>query len=212
MMPVMNGLEMVRQLRNNQQTNTIPVIMITAKTTQEDLEEGLRAGANTYLTKPFRSSELLLRINHILAERTMLRDKFALVEKEVNEVGDEGKVLSEEDKDFVTAFTNVVYDQMKLCDINIKQTAERMFTSERQLRRRITDITGMNPSSYIFKIKIDYACHLLKNDSKCSIKDVALQCGFSDLSQFSRGFKKYMGCTPMQYRKINGVAQNDDEE
>ena len=156
------------------------VIIITAKATQEDLEEGLRAGANAYIFKPFSGKELQIRVNWILMERRMLWEKYQLANQQVSDMG---KELSKDDQAFISKFTN------QLC------------MSKSTLRRKLNDLTGESPVNYITKIRVDYAKQLLKGNPDLTINEVGMRCGFSDQAYFSRIFKQQVGVSPLQYRK-----------
>lgn len=198
MMPGMDGMELCRKLRATSQTSTIPIIIVTAKATQEDLEEGLKAGANAYLFKPFSSNELRIRIAWILTERRMLSEKFALANIAVNEL--DGK-LSTADMEFISRFTNFVYNDMRSTNIDHAELANKLNMSMSTLRRKISDISGESLSNYITRIRINYACQRLKSHPEESVSAVGLCCGFSDNAYFSRQFKQIAGVSPSQYRK-----------
>jgi len=198
MMPGIDGLEVCRRIRQNVNTRTIPVIILTAKTTQEDLEEGLRAGADAYLFKPFSGEELRIRVEWLLAERRMMREKFQLSSMQMKEAK---QALKLDDKQFLTDFTNIIYEQMRQTSIDTDLIAERLCISRRTLQRRINAITGSTISNYITKIRIDYARQLLKEHPNMPISEVGMRCGYVDAAYFSRTFSRLMGLSPAQYRK-----------
>lgn len=198
MMPGMDGLELCRRLRNTHATATIPVIVITAKTSQEDVEAGLKAGANVYLTKPFSGKELRIRMNWILTERRMLREKFLLSTLEIDEAHPN---LPKEDLAFISQFTNAIYDHMQDENFDIEALALKFCMSPRSLRRKVSELTHTSVSTYISKIRIDYAKQLLKRYPDLPVNEVAMRSGFYDQSYFSRVFKQAVGTTPIQFRK-----------
>lgn len=198
MMPGMDGLEMCRRIRADRTIGTTPVIVITAKTTQDDLEAGLRAGASAYLFKPFSASELRIRVEWILAERRMLHDKYQLAAQQVN---DAKTVLSQEDKDFVSHFTNTIYNQLHSTEIDLDALADHLCMSRRTLQRKVNDLAGMSLTAYITKIRTDYARQLIRRRPEMPVSEVAQACGFSDRSYFDRMFKQSFGVTPAQYRR-----------
>ena len=174
------------------------MIIITAKATQEDLEEGLRAGANAYIFKPFSGKELQIRVNWILMERRMLWEKYQLANQQVSDMG---KELSKDDQAFISKFTNLIYDQMRSVEIDIESLAMELCMSKSTLRRKLNDLTGESPVNYITKIRVDYAKQLLKGNPDLTINEVGMRCGFSDQAYFSRIFKQQVGVSPLQYRK-----------
>jgi len=198
MMPVMDGLQLCRLIRANRDTNTIPVIVITAKTSQADLEVGLKAGANAYLFKPFSGNELRIRIESILNERHMLHEKFLLANHEIN---DTKLARTKEDQEFISHFTNLIYDQMREINIDLDALAMELAMSKSTLQRKVTSLTGNSLTSFISKIRTDYAQQLLKRHPDLTISEVAMRCGFSDPAYFSRIFKQNVGVSPAQYRK-----------
>ncbi len=202
MMPEMDGMELCRRIRFGDDTCTIPIIMITAKTAQEDLEAGLKAGANAYLFKPFSGNELRIRLEWILSERQKLREKFMLAAKEVDDaksgVHDE---MSVEDKGLLSQFTGIIYDQMSDSEIDLDAVATKMCMGKRTLRRKIIELTGCSLVKFVSKIRLDYAEQLLLNNVELSIGEIALQSGFNDLSYFSRTFKQAYGVSPVQFRE-----------
>lgn len=198
LMPEMDGLEMCKAIRSSQKTSTIPIIIITALTSQDELEKGLRAGANAYIYKPFSGNELRIRVEWILTERRMLQEKYQLA---ANQVKNMKNGLPGEDLQLISKFTNLVYDQMRDVDINIDVLALEMCMSKSTLRKRISDITGDSLNNYITKIRVDYAQQLLKRSVDLSVGEIALRCGFSDQAYFSRIFKQFTGISPLQYRK-----------
>lgn len=198
MMPGMDGMELCKKVRSTPETSTIPIIIISAKAEQEDLEEGLRAGANAYLFKPFSVSELLIRVEWILTERRMLQEKFTLAAEQIDNI----KItMTQTDRDFISRFTNAVYNQMRTTDIDHDLLAQTLCMSKSTLRRKISDLTQDTLSNYITKIRIDYARQLLKRYPEDTIANISQRCGFSDQAYFSRQFKRLTGLSPVQYRK-----------
>ena len=189
---------MCRRIRADRTIGTTPVIVITAKTTQDDLEAGLRAGASAYLFKPFSASELRIRVEWILAERRMLHDKYQLAAQQVN---DAKTVLSQEDKEFVSHFTNTIYNQLHSTEIDLDALADHLCMSRRTLQRKVNDLAGMSLTAYITKIRTDYARQLIRRRPEMPVSEVAQACGFSDRSYFDRMFKQSFGVTPAQYRR-----------
>lgn len=198
MIPGIDGLELCRKIRSSESTNTIPVIIIAARATQEDLETGLKAGANAYLFMPFSGNELRIRIEWILTERRMLREKYLLVSQEMNEINPR---ISQKDREFITQFTNAIYEQIQEVNIDPDLLAQKLYMNKQMLRRKISNITHTTLPNYISKIRVDYAKQLLKRYPELSINDVSIRCGFCDHAYFSRTFKQIIGVSPTQYRK-----------
>ena len=208
MMPVMDGLTLCRNIRNNDVTSHIPIIVITAKVTEEERIEGLKAGADAYLTKPFNSDELKTRVDKLLEQRAILSQKYAkeldtLIDQDGNQTeqtADSKTNISEIDRRFLTKVTDCVYvmlNNQKSVDVNT--VAERVCMTYGQFNRKLTMLTGYTPAQYIQRIKIKKAQRLLLSRPELCFNDISEQCGFSDYSNFVRAFKNICGITPTQY-------------
>ena len=198
MMPGMDGLDLCRKLRASHTTSTTPVIIVTAKTSQEDMEAGLKAGANAYLFKPISSNELRIRVEWLLTERRLLQEKYQLAAYEITAAK---RTLTHKDQEFMRAFTHAVYDQINQSEINLDELASRLCMSRRTLNRRVHEVMDQTPAAYVTKIRIDYANQLLRSRPELAIVEVANACGFNDRSYFDRTFRAEMGVTPAQFRK-----------
>lgn len=200
MMPGMDGLELTRQIRADELTSHIPVIVVTAKVTEQDRIEGLKAGADAYLTKPFNSDELQTRVKKLMEQRRMLREKYAS-----ETIGDKnpenGKDLpTPADRAFTNRLTDVIYllvNSGKSADM--QAIASKMGMSYSQLYRKTIAVTNMTPAQYAQRIKVAKAKRMLKAHPETPLAEIALQCGFSDYSNFVRAFKNLTGKTPTQF-------------
>ena len=201
-MPLMDGIEMCRQLRQSRQLCHIPVIMLSARNADLDRVRGIEAGADAYLVKPFVSEELKAWVDHLISNRQMLRKAFAQsyvgIEQQVNEavqpLEDNASFLlefaREVDKQFVTGGK-----------IDMDKIALSFKMGESQLKRKIQTLTGKNVSAYIIQLRMEKAMRLLQESSpETLISTIAEQCGFLDVAYFSRVFRQYYGMTPSQAR------------
>lgn len=200
MMPEMDGYELCSQIRSSDLLNHIPIIVITAKSTEEDRIKGINIGADAYLYKPFNAEELNSQVNMLLESRRLLRNKFSNIDEKESRQNDDA-TLSSEESDFLNKLTDVVYSLMNNNDLNIENISSRMFMSSSQLRRRILSITGETTSTYILQIRISKAKRLLDASIDMPIGDIAMKCGFDDNAHFTRSFKIVTQMTPSQYRK-----------
>lgn len=203
MMPGMSGLEVCRKIRANEIINHIPIIIITAKITEADRVAGLEAGADAYLAKPFNSAELRTRVEKLVEQRNMLREKYSQIE-EVTEQPDNTPIDRniESDRRFLTKLTDRVYIMMNNeKEIDVKQLASQMCMSYTQFYRKLSALTGHTPTSYLQRIRIRRAKQLLDRNPEINFRDVAQQCGFTDYSNFVRAFKNVCGITPTQYQR-----------
>lgn len=207
MMPGMDGLEVCRQVRGNEIINHIPIIVVTAKITEEERIKGIEAGADAYLSKPFNTEELRTRVEKLLAGRKLLQEKFAKMSVELKKEEEEGvEPPKEADLRFLTKVTSVVYMQLsKNKDVDVSAIASYMCMSPRQFHRKINALTGYSPSIYIQRLKIRKACNILDKDPKISFMEVADLCGFDAYPNFVRAFKNVCGVTPTDYRRKSHI-------
>lgn len=206
MMPEMDGLEVCEQLKANELTDHIPIIIMTARINDKDRFRGLQAGADAYLNKPFDSEELIMRVEKLLEQRERLRKKFSKTLKEAKIKTDNNAMkengLRPIDRSFLLKVTEKIHFHLsKNQDIDINLLASDMCLSYIQFYRKMVAVTGMTPVNYLLRIKIQKAQQLLDNNPTMSFKDVAELSGFSDYSNFLRSFKKICDVTPSQYIK-----------
>ena len=195
MMPQMDGMEMCRRIRADIMTCHIPIIMVTAKGTDADRIKGLEAGADAYMTKPFSSGELSTRVEKLLEQRRILRDKYSRQGTAAKE-----PTISEADRQFLTRCTDHVHRLISSSrQVDVAAVASCMCMSYSQFYRKLSAVTGSTPTQYIQRIKVKKAQRMLDANPQMSFKDVAEQCGFSDYSNFVRAFKNVCDITPTQY-------------
>ena len=195
----MDGLQLCRSIRKNEMTSHIPIIIITAKTTEEDRIKGLEAGADAYLVKPFNSEELMVRVRKLMERQQLMRNKYALAEMDDDSMNP--AELTQQDRTFMNRLVDVVYRQMGVGQVDMDSIAQQMAISRTQLNRKVLAITGENASAYVMKLRLARAKRLLKANIETPVGDVAMKCGFDDVAYFSRIFKQTFQMTPSQYRK-----------
>lgn len=198
MMPEMDGYELCREVRSSAILNHIPIIVITAKCEEKDRIRLLEAGADAYLQKPFNAEELRIRINKLLEQRRLLREKYTHA---LHEGTEQSVELSSLDKDFLGRLTNIIYAQLSDSTLNSSSVADKMCMSKSQLNRKIRTITGYNTAAYILQMRMEKAKRMLAS-TDTPISDIAMKCGFEDASYFGRVFKQAFNITPSQYRKM----------
>lgn len=208
MMPCMDGLQLCRHIRQEQLTCHIPIIVVTAKVTEESRLKGLEAGATAYLNKPFNSDELILLVKNLLLQQQLLQQQFA----DRNEVHQAQKntpdnevlssVAASLDQRFLDKLHNIVLESMKDQHTDIEYLAPLMAMSQTQLRRKISAITGCSPAKYIMQLRIEEAKNLLRQYPAITIIEVAFSTGFADNAHFTKVFHRYTDMTPMQYIKL----------
>lgn len=201
MMPGVDGLEVCRQVRANEIIDHIPIIVVTAKITEEERIKGLEAGADAYLTKPFNTEELRTRVEKLIERHRGLYNRFS---ENANKDKQQGTQLTDVERRFLAKVSDFIYLQINYKKgVEVSQIASAMCMSERQFYRKINAITNDTPTAYIQRVKINKAKNLLDRDSQMSFGEIADICGFNDYSNFVRTFKKVYGVTPTEYRRSN---------
>ena len=191
MMPKMNGLELTEKLKQTPATRTIPVILLTAKSTKRETVEGFTSGADDYLTKPFDTSELIMRVNAQINARKVIRDNLAVEESaEIAGVNANDPFLAQLNKQVMAHISDPRF--------NVEMLAKLMHMSRDTLTRKCNKTINQSPLAYIRHVRMHHAAVLLKNDS-ISVSEVAYGLGFESLAYFSRTFKKHTGKTPTEY-------------
>ena len=191
MMPVMDGLEFTRQLKQNMATSHIPVILLTARSLSEQREEGYGTGADSYLTKPFSGSVLLARVDNLLRSRTMLRSLFSGDKKE--EVAEEQ--LGSRDQTFINRLRDSIRQNMGDSDFTVERLGEEVGLSRVQLYRKVKALTGQTPVDLLKKARLERARLLVEKTDK-SISEIAYEVGFTAPSYFNKCFKDEFGVSP----------------
>ncbi len=198
MMPEMDGLELCQKVRAHEAISHVPIIIVTAKTTEEDRIRGIEAGADAYLYKPFNAEELNIRVSKLLEQRQLLREKFAKAMAEGTNADDS---LTATDREFLGKLTDLVYSLMGRSETDVETIASHLAMSASVLRRKLTAITGQTPATYIMQIRMSNAKRLLDAHPDWSVSDVATRCGFNDNTHFTHTFKKFYGISPTQYAR-----------
>lgn len=196
MMPNKDGLTLCREIRASVLLNHIPVILLTAKSTQEDRLKGLQLGADAYIRKPFHLNELLIQIETLIENRRLLKEKYmrTLLKGEVSEGKEAGM-------EFLQKATDIVYNEIQNSHFSTVTLAERLCVSPSQLNRKLSAVSGYTPSLFIMNLRVNCAKKKLASGDK-PIGQIAEECGFYDLAYFSRIFKKLTHVSPSQYRRL----------
>ncbi len=204
MLPGMNGLELCGRLRNSERTAAIPVLMLTAKATEEDKIEGFRVGADAYLTKPFKRTELLNRIRTLIDIRARITQSLSLKLPNIrlNESGGE-------DHDFVRQIVKTVQGHYGNPEFDVSALAKEMGYSRRRLYQLYTEATGQSPGQFLRDFRLQYAEKLLLHRVG-NVSQVAYRAGFKSPSHFSSLFKRKFGLSPSQYAER--ATKSPDEQ
>jgi signal transduction histidine kinase/DNA-binding response OmpR family regulator len=197
MMPEMNGLEFVQKLRNELSTCHIPVIMLTARASQQQKIEGIEQGADAYIEKPFTPQYLQVRIRKLLDSRKKLQEYFS---KTLHFPEKESDMTGAFDKKFLEKVESVLQANHTRSDFSVEEFGQLVGLSRIHLYRKIKALTGLTPSEFVNKYRLHRAVQKLKNNEN-NISGIALEVGFSSAAYFSKRFKEEFGYNPSEYIK-----------
>lgn len=219
MMPVMDGIELCRMVKSNEETASIPFVMLTARLAAEHRVEGLESGADDYITKPFNIDMLNLRIRNLLgwARRSARR---SFLDKNKEEMKDSSQPkeraipkgelgdfeMTANDRKFLADVDKYIKDMMGDPDTSVESMSAHLCMSRVQLYKRMVSLTGTTPSEYLRAKRIKRAEELIHSD-ELNISEIAYTVGFNNPRYFSKYFQEAYGLTPSQYKKkLNGES------
>lgn len=193
MMPEMDGYELTDHIKHNEIYSHLPVILLTAKTTEDDQQKALLTGADGYITKPFKIRDLQLRIDNLIANRQRIHSETLT---QVEEPADD---MNPEDREFLDRATQCVHRHISDSDYDREAFAADMGTSVSTLYNRLRDLTGKSMANFIRDIRIQEACKIAKNERNTRVSDIAYRVGFRDAKYFATAFKRITGKQPKEY-------------
>lgn len=197
MMPVMDGIECCRLLKQELQTSHIPVILLTACALDEQRIEGFESGADSYISKPFNSKVLEARVRNLLGNRKRLKQFFgdgASLAKEN---------VSDTDKGFVEKFKKLIEESLSDSGLNVEDLGRSMGMSRVQLYRKIKSLTNYAPNELLRIARLKKAASLLASSDK-TVAEITYEVGFTSPSYFSKCYKEYFGESPTEFLKRKG--------
>jgi CheY-like chemotaxis protein len=198
MMPGMDGNELTRRLKEDANTSHLPVILLTAKTQDEDRQESLRIGADDYVTKPFKMGELKLRINNIVENRKRIRREYKAQTIEESRLKAQ-KASPSADELFLQKAIDCVYAHLTDSDFDRDAFAAEMGASASTLYNKLRSITGLNVSAFIRDLRMKEAKRLALTHPDLRVSDLAYKVGFKDPKYFATCFKKEFGIQPSEF-------------
>lgn len=195
-MPVMDGIELSRRLKNDEKTSHIPIILLTAKSGQESKIEGLETGADDYLTKPFATKELQIRIKNLINIRRKLQEKYGSKDFVTPKRSEEKKLSNLEEK-FMNKVIEVIEHHLSEEDFSIEQFGKEVGMSRVQLHRKLKALSGKSASNYLRSVRLNKAKQMIEEE-KGNISEIAYSVGFSSPQYFTRCFKEEFGYPPSE--------------
>ena len=197
MMPEMDGLELTRTIKSDPNYNHLPIILLTAKTQEEDIKEALQNGADEYLKKPFRLGDLKLRIDNIIENRKRMQTELSQMTEEevVNTIAN----TPSPDEIFVNQALELVHAHIEDESYDREALAADMGASTSTLYNKLRSITGMHVSAFIRDVRMKEAKRLAMENPKLRVSDLAYSVGFHDPRYFATCFKKHFGTQPKEF-------------
>lgn len=198
-MPGLSGIDLCRMIKTDISTCHIPVVLLTAKTGIRQNLDGLYAGADDYISKPFNVKILAARCNNLMNNRIMLRNKFS------HEVLTTPQILATNpmDKKLLDKVTKAIENHIDDTGLNAETLTSEIGISRTKLFLKLKSIIGMTPSDFILTVRLEHAATMLTENPELNISEIADRLGFSSPRQFSRFFKAKYGIIPKQYRENN---------
>lgn len=208
MMPVMTGVEMCMQMKENILICHIPVVLLTALDTPEQNLDGLKRGADDYITKPFNARILLARCNNLIRNRLLTQSRFA---KEVTASLDL-LVTNPLDKTFLDKVSKVVNEHIDNVDFDIAVLCKELGVGRTLLHTKFKALTGMTPNEFILNHRLKLGAQLLHTESYLQISEIADRLGFGSPRYFTRCFKNQYGISPLEFRKNETQVEQAEKE
>ena len=207
MMPEMRGDELCQVVKEDIETSHIPVVLLTALNSDQNIIDGLKTGADEYIVKPFNLGILRATIANLLSNRALLRNKYANLELSDSQHNTECLNCSNDlDWKFIATVKQHVDQHMDDPNFNVDMLCNLMNMSRTSFYNKIKALTDQAPADYIRIIKLQRAIQLLK-EQKYSITEISEMTGFNDAKYFREVFKKYFKVSPTQYIKDNGTGK-----
>lgn len=198
MMPGTDGLDFTQQVKRNKHTMHIPLIILSAKTSEEERIEGLDSGADVYISKPFSINLLQATVVRLLENRNVLREYYNSAASAYVYAG--GDLISKEHQSFADEVTKVIDEHLTDTELTPETLAELMSISPRNLYRKFSDANMPTPKDYIKTYRINVAARWLTT-TNTTIQEIIYKTGFNTRSQFYTEFRKHFGMTPKEYRE-----------
>lgn len=202
-MPRMDGLQLMRAIRADVTMSHLPILVVSARVENSERMEGVEAGAEVYLEKPFMNEELLLRVKTILEQRERIRQSFISNATNVDDTTD--NCQGDEECEFLHNLNTLISEHMRSGDVNSTFISEHLFMSVSTLNRKIKSLTGLPSAVYIRNRRLIEAKRLLA-ETNMPIGEIETLCGFNTPGHMSRLFRTEMGCSPSEYRGRHNIT------
>lgn len=205
-MPRMSGTELCKLIKSDFNTCHIPVVLLTARTAIEHNIEGLRIGADDYITKPFNTHLLISRCNNLVNSRRLLQEKFSKQPQAFAQM----LATNPMDKEMLDRAMNIIEHHLDNTEFNVNIFAREMGMARTNLFTKLKAITGQTPNDFILSIRLKKGALMLRNNLELNITEISDRIGFSSSRYFSKCFKEMYRVSPLSYRK--GKEEGEEEE
>ena len=196
MMPEMDGISMLKQLKGNPNISDIPVILLTSKAEVSDRLEGLKKGADAFLAKPFNMEELHILIDNLIDNVRRLRGKFTGAQRQEDKI--ENVEVKGNNDALMERIMKTINANLSDPDFNVERLTADVGISRAQLHRKMKEITGISTGEFIRNLRLEQAARLIQ-EGKINVTQVAYSVGFNNQTHFSTVFKRHYGMTPTEY-------------
>ena len=207
MMPEMDGITLLKRIKDNPNISQLPVIMLTSKAEVENKLEGLKSGADAYIAKPFSMEELHIQIDNLIDNVRRLRGKFSGAAQQEDKV--ENIEVKGNNDALMERIMRSVNAHMKDPDFNVDALADDVGISRAQLHRKMKEITGISSGKFLRNLRMEQAARLLREGS-VNVTQVADCVGYNDQAHFSTAFKNHFGMTPSEYVASHKEVNSDE--
>ncbi len=199
MMPIVDGLEFLARMRKDASYSHLPVIMLTAKHTDENRLEGFKMGADHYITKPFNHEELITVLSNLLERRQDIVNKTLQSPEDI--------FVDSKDSVFLSQLHDYIMKNIRNDKINLGNIAKEMNYSPSSIQKKVKRLTNKSVSQFVREFRLEYAKQLIEQEA-ASIKEIAFLSGFHSHAYFSRCFREYYGTTPTE---VSSDGTNEEE-
>lgn len=207
-MPRMSGTELCKQVKTDFNTCHIPVVLLTARTAVEHNIEGLKIGADDYITKPFNTNLLISRCNNLVNSRRLLQEKFSKQPQAFAQM----LATNPMDKEMLDRAMAIIEQHLDNTDFNVNIFAREMGMARTNLFTKLKAVTGQTPNDFILSIRLKKGAVMLRNNPELNITEISDRIGFSSSRYFSKCFKEIYHVSPLAYRKGEEKEEEGNEE
>ena len=205
LMPEMNGLELIKKIKDDPRTSHIPVILLTAVTDMESKVAGMKAGADDYITKPFSSEFLHARIENLINQRFQLQHYYRsqYISLKPDFTLPPLEIKSQEDQ-FMQTLIQLMNENLENFDLNIDLLASKLNMSRTVFFNKLKSLTGFSPVEFVREVRFERAAEYIR-DTQLTVAEISYKVGIEDPRYFSRCFKQKFGTTPSEYRALQAI-------